>query len=179
MPLYFITGSKHKFYETQNLLPDIKQLDIKLPELQEIDAHKIISAKLEEAFNHHTGEFIVEDTSLHLDCLNGLPGPLIKWFLKALGTKGLYQITKKLDNNHATAITIIGYAKDRNHIHFVEGEVTGQIVSPRGSNEFGWNNIFQPAGFNKTFAEMTTTEKNSISMRGLAVSRLKKFLEKT
>jgi len=44
-----------------------------LPELQEIDARKIIEAKLIEARKYHDGEFIVEDTSLYLNCLNGLP----------------------------------------------------------------------------------------------------------
>lgn len=178
MSLYFITGSKHKFKETQDILPDIKQLSIELPEIQETDAEKIVSEKLKQAFTHHSGEFIIEDTSLYLDCLNGLPGPLIKWFLKKLGTRGLYKLTDKLGNNQATAKTIIGYAKDKNNIHFFTGEIKGRIVSPKGDKSFGWNNIFQPAGYNKTFAQMSLKEKNAISMRGLAVAKLKKFLKK-
>lgn len=179
MSLYFITGSKYKFEEVQALIPDIKQLDIELPEIQEINAQKIVSAKLQEAFSHHNGEFIVEDTSLHLDCLNGLPGPLIKWFVKTLGNKGLYKITEKMGNGKAVAKTIVGFAKDKKHIYFFTGEVKGSIVSPRGNNKFGWNNIFKPVGFNKTFAQMPQEEKNLISMRGLAIKKLKKFLKKT
>jgi hypothetical protein len=52
------------------VIKNIKQMDIDLAELQEIDPHKIIEAKLIEARKHHDGEFIVEDTSLYMDCLN-------------------------------------------------------------------------------------------------------------
>jgi XTP/dITP diphosphohydrolase len=55
--------------------------------------------------------------------------------------------------------------------------VTGQIVrTPRGSGGFGWDPIFMPDGWEKTFAEMTV-EKNLVSMRKVAVAQLKAFLD--
>lgn len=176
MTLYFITGNKGKFEEAKSILGNIEQLDIELPEIQEIDARKIIRVKLLEALNHKKGEFFVEDTSLYLDCLKGLPGPLIKWFLKTIGNEGLYKITEKLGNNRAEAKTIIGYAKDR-EIHFFEGSANGKIVSPKGTG-FGWDPIFQPDGFSKTFGEMSKDEKNQISMRRMALNKLKDYLER-
>lgn len=176
MNLYFITGNKGKLTEMQSIIPDLKHLDIDLPELQEIDPKKIITAKLHEAFKHHSGQFIVEDTSLYLDCLNGLPGPLIKWFLKTMGNEGVYKIAEKFGNTKATAKTIIGYAKSVTDIHFFEGDVTGNVVSPRGNNGFGWNPIFQPEGSQKTFAEMELEEKRTYSMREIAAQKLKDFL---
>lgn len=110
MPLYFVTGNRGKFKEVKELIPEIEQLDLDLPEIQEINAREIITHKLLEAFSHHPGEFIVEDTGLYLDCLNGLPGPLIKWFLAALGNDGLVRLTEGLGNSRATARTLIGYA---------------------------------------------------------------------
>jgi inosine/xanthosine triphosphate pyrophosphatase family protein len=80
MKIQFITGNKNKFAEAQKIISNLEQLDVDLPEIQEIDAKKVIEAKLQEARNLFEGEFVVEDTSLYLDCLNGLPGPLIKWF---------------------------------------------------------------------------------------------------
>ena len=62
MSLYFITGNKGKLAEVQSILGPIEALDIDLPEIQELDAHKIIRAKIEEAQKHQKGEFIVEDT---------------------------------------------------------------------------------------------------------------------
>ena len=177
MTLYFITGNKNKFSEVKAIIPNVEQLDIDLPEIQDIDAKKIIRAKLLEALNYKQAEFIVEDTSLYLECLNGLPGPLIKWFMKTIGNDGLFNIAEKLGNNKAEAKTIIGYAKNPKEIYYFEGSVKGKIVSPRGKLGFGWDPIFQPEGFSKSFAELTPEEKNKISMRRIALNKLKEFLE--
>lgn len=177
--VYFITGNKNKFDEVKKILVDVEQLNIDLPEIQEIDARKVIEAKLHEAFNHLEGEFIVEDTSLYLDCLNDLPGPLIKWFLKSIGNDGLTNLTEKLGNKKATARTIIGYAKKRNEINFFEGTLNGQIVKASSVSSFGWDPIFLPDGQNKTFADMSREEKNKISMRSVATNKLNDFLNKT
>ncbi len=176
MPLYFITGNAKKFSEVKMLMPDIEQLEIDLPEIQEIDAKKIIKAKLLEALQHHQGEFMVEDTSFYLDCLQGLPGPLIKWFLVTIGNKGLADIAHKFGNYKATAKTIIGYAKSHEEIYFFEGKLEGEVIMPRGDVGFGWDPIFKPTGHDKTFGEMTKAEKNAISMRSKAVTKLKEFL---
>jgi len=176
MGLHFITGNKNKFSEARAILGDIEQLEIDLPEIQSVDAHEIIRAKLLEAIHHHDGEFIIEDTSLYFDCLNGLPGPLIKWFLERLGNNGLAEIAAKLGNAAAEAKTIIGYAKNHDELFFFEGSIKGKIVTPRGETTFGWDPIFLPAGYDKTFAEMSREEKNKISMRKVALEKLKKFL---
>ncbi|HUW21324.1 MAG TPA: non-canonical purine NTP pyrophosphatase [Candidatus Bathyarchaeia archaeon] len=176
MPLYFITGNKGKFEEVKALIPRVKQLDIDLPEIQDIDAKKIISEKLKAVLKYHQGEFFVEDTSLYFDCLNGLPGPLIKWFLETIGNEGLFSITDKFKNYRAVAKTIIGYAKDKANISFYEGVLKGSVTAPRGKSGFGWDPIFQPEGQEKTFAEMSQEEKNLLSMRKLAVLQLKQDL---
>ncbi|TAN58553.1 non-canonical purine NTP pyrophosphatase [Patescibacteria group bacterium] len=169
--LYFITGNKNKFEEVRAIVGEVERLDIDLPEIQDIDPKNIIRAKLLEALKHREGEFIVEDTSLYLDCLNGLPGPLIKWFIKTIGNIGLADIAEKAGNNKAEAKTIIGYAKSRDEIYFFEGSVLGKIVAPRGDSDFGWDPIFQPDGYDKTFAQMSKEEKNKISMRKIAAEK--------
>jgi len=177
MTLYFITGNKNKFAEVSAILPGVKQLDIDLPEIQDIDAKEIIKAKLLEALNYKQAAFIVEDTSLYFDCLNGLPGPLIKWFMNTLGNKGLFNIVEKLGNNKAEAKTIIGYAKSPDEIYYFEGSIKGRIVSPKGKSGFGWDPIFQPEGNSKSFAEFSQKEKNEISMRRIALNKLKGFID--
>ncbi len=176
MALFFITGNKNKLAEIQAMIPNVEQLELDLPELQEIDAHEIIKAKLHEARKHHDGEFIVEDTSLYFEGLNGLPGPLIKWFLQSLGHDGLTGLANKIDNTKATAKTIIGYSKDNDSIEFFEGAVEGKIVSSRGEVRFGWDSIFLPDGYEKTYAEMLPEEKNSMSHRHKAVTKLSEHL---
>lgn len=175
--IYFITGNKNKFEEVKAILPIIEQLDIDLPEIQDVDARAIVRSKLQEALNHKAGEFIVEDTSLYLECLNGLPGPFIKWFLATIGNDGLVELAQKMGNDKAEAKTIIGYAKSHEEVYFFEGTIKGRIVKKAGETMFGWDPIFMPEGHDKTFAEMGREEKGKISMRRLAADQLKEFLQ--
>ncbi|MES2953155.1 MAG: non-canonical purine NTP pyrophosphatase [Patescibacteria group bacterium] len=176
MSLYFITGSASKLSEVKAILADVEQLGIDLPEIQDIDPHTIIRAKLEEARKHQEGDFIVEDTSLYFDALNGLPGPLIKWFMKTVGNDGLYKIAEAYGNFGVEAKTIVGYSSG-DKIEFFEGSIRGSIVKPRGETGFGWDPIFEPTGYDKTFAELEPSLKNSISMRKVAVEKLKTYLQ--
>lgn len=177
MKLLFITGNRNKFEEVKAVLPQVEQLDIDLPEIQSIDAREIVKAKLLEALKHRKAGFIVEDTSLYFDCLNGLPGPLIKWFMKAIGNQGLFDLVNRSGNTKAEAKTIIGYAQSPSEIHYFEGSVKGNIILPSGETSFGWDPIFQPEGFGQSFAQIAKDEKNRISMRRIAVNQLKAFLE--
>ncbi len=134
---------------------------------------------LQEALTRHgdKGAFIVEDTSLHFDCLGGLPGPLIKWFLKILGNPGLYGLCAKYGEFGAEGGTTIGYARSHEEVYFFEGVRRGRIVAPRGESNFGWDSIFELEGLGKTQAELTREEKNAVSMRGEAARKLRDFLK--
>lgn len=176
MSIKFITGSHKKFEEVSQVMGELEQLDLDLPEIQEIDSHKIISAKLLAALAHHQTEIIVEDTSLHLECLGGLPGPLIKWFLQTIGAAGIANMAIKMGNTKAMARSLIGYARSPEEIYFFEGTISGNLVAPRGDKDFGWGPAFQPEGLNVTFGEMEREQKNQLSMRGQAAQKLKEFL---
>ncbi|MDO8649972.1 MAG: non-canonical purine NTP pyrophosphatase [Candidatus Berkelbacteria bacterium] len=176
MPLIFVTSSTSKLAELSSIVPNVEHLEMDLPEIQHIDPKVVIESKIKEALKSRKGEFIVEDTSLYFDSLNGLPGPLIKWFMKALGNEGLATMVRKLDNSKAVAKTLIGYGKSATEIEYFEGAVEGMIVEPRGAQGFGWDAIFLPDGHDKTFAEMSQEEKNSLSMRKVAAIKLRNFL---
>jgi non-canonical purine NTP pyrophosphatase (RdgB/HAM1 family) len=176
MTIYFITSNEKKFKEASNIIPNLEMLNLDLPEIQEIDAKKIIESKLKEAFKHHNGEFIVEDTSLYLEALGGFPGPLIKWMLQSIGNRGIFNLTDKLSNKDAIAKTIIGYAKNKEEVHYFEGSIKGNIIQPEVKNGFGWDPLFQPQGFNTSFAQLSIEDKNKISMRSIALRKLSSFL---
>lgn len=179
--LYFVTGNTHKFQEFQSILwaENIEQLTIDLDETQEIDSYKIIRHKLQEALKYHPGPLVIEDTSLYFDCLGGhLPWPLIKRFLYEMTNKGLYELAKKYNNFGVRASVLIGYAKNKDEIEFFEGSINGTIVEPIHATEFGRDPIFQPQGYDKPYGAMEREEKNQISMRRIALDKLKAFLEK-
>jgi XTP/dITP diphosphohydrolase len=78
----------------------------------------------------------------------------------------------------AKAQTVIGYFDGKKYKSFV-GEIEGKISqSPRGKNNFGWDSIFIPKGYKKTFAQMQSKEKNQISMRKIALEKFKKFIKR-
>jgi len=174
MKIIFLTGNKGKLDEAIKIIPEIEGREIDLSEIQEIDAKKIIESKLTEASKHLGNSLVVEDTSLYIGGLNGLPGPLIKWFMKTIGNDGLVKIANNFGNT-AEARTLIGYLEN-GKTEFFEGTIKGKIVEPRGENGFGWDTVFQPEGYKKTFAEMSTEEKNAISHRKIALEKLKEYL---
>lgn len=173
--IYFLTGNENKLKEAREFIPEIQSLTIELTEMQSINPYEIIKHKLNEARKHHKDHLIVEDSSLYLESMNGLPGPLIKWFEKAIKLDGIAKLAN-LYGNKAIAKCIIGYF-DGSSIKFFEGAINGKIVEPRGENGFGWDKIFIPDGYDKTFAEMTSEEKNQISMRKLAFQKLKESMK--
>lgn len=174
--LSFITGNKNKFAEMQAVFPHIQQLDIDLPEIQELDPKRIIEEKLKEALKHHKGELIVEDTSLCLDAMNGLPGTFIKWFLQTMGGEKLHAIATSFGIFGAQAKTWIGYANEAGEIRFFEGVVEGEVVARSSGEGFGWDPFFRPNGSELSFAAMGKEEKNKISMRRFAAEKLKTYL---
>ena len=179
--LKFITCNKNKVSEVKKLLAPIKvkQINIDLSEIQEIDPRKILKHKLAEAFKYHHGEFIVEDSALYLDCLNGqLPGPLIKWFNDTLGPQGIYRLAKKMGDSKAKAQTIFALAKNSKDILFFEGIVKGKITSPKGAYRFGYDEIFKPEDYNQTLSQMKAKGDFACSPRGLAAKKLKTYLIK-
>src|SRR5689334_6374952 len=97
--LYFITGNAGKFNEIKAIIPAVEQLKLDLDEIQSLDSQAVIEHKLEQAATRHNGEFFVEDTSVTIDCLNGLPGTFIKWFLETLKPAGLAELVHKYPNH--------------------------------------------------------------------------------
>lgn len=176
MKLYFITGNANKFAEAKQLLPNIEQIKLNLTEIQSLDPRVIIEHKLKEAAKHHPGSYIVEDSSVWLASLNGFPGPYIKHMEEKIGNDGIARLAIALNNTNVRALCTIGYINESD-VQFFEGELHGNIVEPRGSNGFGWDTIFMPEGFNITMAEMTPEQKNKISMRYIALEKLKQYMK--
>ncbi len=182
--ILFLTGNPHKLKEARSILTgyDVKSHDIELPELQEVNGALIVEDKIRRALKLVDKEVFVEDTGLYYEALNGLPGPLVKWFLKKAGRRGLLDMISAYDDKTAHVKCFIGYgipARDgkKEQIHVFEGTVKGRMVEPLGESDFGFDPIFLPDGHDKTYAQMTEDEKNSISHRRLALKKLKEHLE--
>jgi non-canonical purine NTP pyrophosphatase (RdgB/HAM1 family) len=103
----------------------------------------------------------------------GLPGALIKWFLKAVGEPGICQMMNNFQERDAWAKTAIATYDGVDEPNFYTGIVYGKIADqPSGSGGFGWDQVFIPNGAVKTFGEMSGPEKDQYSMRRQAITLL-------
>ena len=183
----FVSGNKNKLKELNEILSssikdiEVKQLDIDLPELQGYP-EDIVKGKLKLALEKAKdlkGPVLVEDTSLCFNAYGGLPGAYIKYFLKAIKPEGLYKMACAFDDHSAYAQSIYGLQKnEKEEPKLFIGKTDGEIVSPRGDNNFGWDPCFKPSCSKKTFAEMDDNEKNKISHRGKSTRAMINFLKK-
>jgi inosine triphosphate pyrophosphatase len=175
--VFFVTGNRFKLAEVEAVLGKMRHVDLDLPEVQELDSRKVVIAKAQAALAQGYSPVLIEDTSLSLAAMNGLPGPLIKWFLKAIGGEGVHQLGVSKGSCDAEVRTIFGLALGPQTLIYGEGVVSGRVVSPRGRG-FGWDAIFQPDGSEMTMGEMTAEQKSGFSMRVRALQDLRSQLER-
>lgn len=175
--MILVTGNKNKVKEFEFILgTHIKNIDLQIEEIQSIDVEEVAKNKAKDAYNILKEPVIVEDTGLYFEELNGLPGALIKFFVKNISLEKICSLVG--ENRKAKAITCIAFFNGK-EMRVAEAEVKGTITKePRGENGFGWDPIFLPDGSDKTFGELTSEEKQSRFMRHEAIDKLRDILTK-
>ena len=186
--LIFATSNQNKVLEIQKILP--KKFNIKslkdlnyfedVPENETtIKGNAIFKAKyIYEKFNINV---FADDTGLEVEALNGEPGVHSARYAGTTrnsekNIKKLLKNLKNIKNRNARFKTVIALIID-NKLHIFSGIIEGYILdSPKGNNGFGYDPIFCPNGFDKSFAELTLKEKNLISNRSLAMKKLIDFI---
>jgi XTP/dITP diphosphohydrolase len=186
--LVFATNNNHKLQEVSAKITG----GIKLLSLSDIGCTDDIaetgltfaenaSIKSNYIYQRYQLNCFGDDSGLEIDALNGEPGI---YSARYAGTHGDHQanIDKVLaglngvSNRSARFRTVISLIWQRQE-HFFDGTVEGTIRHERSGTEgFAYDPIFEPAGYNITFAEMSMDEKNKISHRGRAVDQLIAFL---
>lgn len=174
----FITGNagKAKYLgDYFHMTVDHKKLDI--TEIQSLDLKEIVKDKAQKAYQIIKSPVIVEDVSLIFLGMKKLPGPLIKWFLETLDNEGLIKLVDSLDTREALAEVEFAICNE-NGVYTFKGSMEGTISKiPKGSMGFGWDPIFIPKGYSKTWAEMDDNEKHMTSMRKIALEKMSEFLK--
>ena len=176
----FVTGNPNKLEEFRAILGSqfphrVVSQRIDLPEYQGTSSD-VTSEKCREAARRLGGPVIVEDTSLCLSALGGLPGPYIKWFVDKVGPEGIHRMLIGFEDKSATAMCIFAYTEGVDaEIHLFEGRMEGTIVEPRGSRHYAWDPCFVPEGYQVSYAEMEKEAKNSISHYRRAIEKIRTF----
>ncbi len=189
MKLVFATNNNNKVKEIKGLLPkDIEILTLTdihcTEEIEETEDTIEGNAKLKADYitKNYGYDCFADDTGLEVDILNGAPGVYSARYAGENVTyednvqKMLYEMNRKIDRK-AQFRTVIALNLEGKQYLF-EGICKGNILKQKKGNlGFGYDPIFQPDGFDKSFAEMNLKEKGDISHRGLAVKKLVKFLK--
>lgn len=189
MKIVFATNNKHKLEE----IKDILGKDFEIVSLAEIGCHEDIpetGLTLEEnarqkstyIVEHYNHDCFADDTGLEVDALNGEPG--VHSARYAEGTDhdseaNMRKLLSKMANvkertaRFRTVISLIINGVE----HQFEGRVEGRIATEKhGKEGFGYDPIFIPEGYDKSFAELGEEVKNQISHRARAVKKLAEYL---
>lgn len=188
--LVFATSNKGKYNEVKKMMPrNINLLSLNdlnfIGDIQETGKTLKQNAKIKSdfIFNNFGINCFADDSGLEIDSLNGMPGVYSARFAgKTCNSNDNIEKVWKLLTGHkntdAKFKSILSLNIDGNTFFF-EGKIDGKIIfNKRGTNGFGYDSIFIPNGYNKTFAELNSVEKNEISHRSKALKRLIIFLDK-
>jgi XTP/dITP diphosphohydrolase len=189
LKLVFATNNQNKLKEVQTMLTNFEIISLAdlncfddIPETAEtLEGNAIIKA------NFITKKYglncFADDTGLEVEALNNEPGVYSARYAGKQNNaeENIKKLLKKLSNNlnrnaqFRTAIALNIHGKQ----FIFEGICKGSIlIEKQGENGFGYDSIFKPFGFNKSFAEMDILDKGSISHRGKAIEKLVTFLNK-
>ena len=189
MKLIFATHNDHKLDEVrlilgrENSISGLKEIGF-FESINEtgntLKENSLIKAKfVYEKFNHNC---FSEDTGLEVEALDNQPGVFSARFAgdeknSEKNIQKLLSLLKNKKNRKAqfrTVVTLIYH----NKFYFIEGKVNGLILhEKRGLSGFGYDPIFCPLGYNKSFGEISQNQKNLISHRSIAFSKLKKLIQ--
>lgn len=186
--LIFASGNKYKLEEIQTKLKDhfdvisMRELGF-VGEIEETGLTLEENAALKAKYisEYYKTDCFADDSGLEIEALNGAPGVYSARFAGNNcsfddNIEKTLSLMQGIQNRKAQFRTLICLCFN-NELHYFEGIIIGSITSERhGSNGFGYDPIFKPDGFEKTFAEMTPSEKNEISHRAIAVEKLVEFL---
>jgi XTP/dITP diphosphohydrolase len=184
--LLFITTNPHKVQEIQELAESesrnltIVHRNYEYPELQlgEVEEVARESAKYIQEKVAIQKPFFIEDSGLFIHALHGFPGPFSAFVFKKIGNEGILKLMagKQGEERRAMFKTAVAFCEpQREEPVILIGTVEGSIADEgRGSGGFGFDPIFEFEG--KTFAELSTEEKNNVSHRSRAFRKLLAYL---
>lgn len=190
MKLVFATNNRHKLEEITQMLGNKYEI-VSLEQIgcrEEIpeDYETLQENALEKARyvkEHYGYDCFADDTGLEIEALGNRPGVYSARYAgpakdSAANMRKVLDEMKGEENRKARFRTVIALLLDGEE-HFFEGRVEGKILKQQqGEIGFGYDPIFCPEGSRQSFAEMPMNQKNQISHRGRAVSKLAEFLSR-
>lgn len=188
MKIIFATNNAHKLSEVQAVLGD--SFELVTPRMCGVEEDIPETAATLEGNASQKSHYLYEktgldcfadDTGLEVEALGGEPGVHSARYATdghdfAANNRLLLKNLEGKENRRARFRTVISLIEGGEE-HLFEGIVEGRIIDHESGEEgFGYDPLFVPDGFDRTFAEMTAEEKNAVSHRGRAVRKLVAYL---
>lgn len=176
----FITSNQDKYREmkaffNENSL-ELSWIETSLPERQTDTLEEVV----EYSLSHYEGRNVfVEDAGVFIDGLLDFPGVYSRYVYDTIGNEGILKLLDGVENRSAHFEAVIGLKpEDGGDIKLFKGEVRGFVsLFPKGESGFGYDPIFVPEGFKKTFGEDSIL-KSQVSHRKRAAEELMKYLKR-
>lgn len=190
MKIVFATNNQHKLSEIRQILGDrvevlsLKDIncDVDIPETgTTLEANAL--QKAQYIYDHYHMDVFADDSGLEVDALGGAPGVYSARYAGGEGHDSEANMAKLLhelgeNNNRKARFRTVIALIIQGQVHEFEGIVNGEIIRERrGGEGFGYDPIFQPEGYDKTFAELGAEVKNQISHRARATKKLIEHLK--
>ncbi len=176
--IFFVTSNPHKFDEARRIFKefdlDLGHLRVERRELQSEKLEEIAVFSAEETAKKYGLTIFTEDAGLFIDALNGFPGPYSSYVYETIGRRGLLKLLEGISDRRARFVSAVAYSDKGRETRFFLGEAIGRITKEeRGEGGFAFDAVFiSDEGGGKTFAEMSTDEKNRISHRRVSLEKL-------
>jgi XTP/dITP diphosphohydrolase len=180
--VWLATGNRNKLRETKTILAGfgigVKLIPESKLEIQSADLRTIATFAANQISNRHRRLMVaVEDSGLFVSSLGGFPGPFSSYALGTLGSEGVLRLLGNSGSRKAFFQCSIAISKSGLTLKVFTGRVYGRIVrKEHGDQGFGFDPIFMPEGTKKTFGEMGPDEKNALSHRSRALTKMARWL---
>ena len=173
-PIDLITSNPGKLREFEAALRplgfEVRHRPEEIDEIQADTLEEVVQACMAVLKLRSVRNFVLDDSGLFIDALNGFPGVYSAYVLKTLGCQGVLKLLEGLKDRRAHFECCIGCSLEGVGAFTVQARADGRIArEPRGAAGFGFDPIFLPEGRDKTFSEMGLEDKNEISHRGKAI----------
>ncbi len=176
--IVLVTQNEHKLAELTPLCEEynvpFETTTLEKLEIRSDSVEEIANAAAKHAFVTLGRPVVLDDTGFFVSALNDFPGAYAAFVLKAIGYQGILKLLDGVKDRTAKFVTAVGFC-DGTHLKTFVGEMRGTVSDrPSGSEGFGYAPIFIPEGYSETYADLTFSEKVSISHRTKA---FRSFLE--
>ncbi|TFG12869.1 XTP/dITP diphosphatase [Candidatus Thorarchaeota archaeon] len=176
--ILLVTQNEHKLRELTPLFNnygvDFETSPLEKREVRSNSIEVVAREAAKYAFAEVERPLVLDDTGLFIDSLNGFPMAYPAFVLETIGVNGILKLMKGETKRSARFVTAVGFA-DSDAVEVFTGEMIGEIsLEEAGSGGFGYDPIFIPQGNERTYAELSFSEKIAISHRTRAFTQ---FLE--